>query len=177
MLCQARNGAGVGKAGEEKIGVTENRVLDTCCMMEETCAALYRCFGELYAAHSAVSVLWATMAREEENHAQQFRLAYRLQGSGIASLKTDVVRASSLLAKMEDVYRKVQEIKPSMYDAFKFAIKLEYALAEYHMDSIATFSDKNLEALFVAMRKGDEEHIRRLEQMFGELFPDGTPAD
>ena len=160
-------------AGEVKIGVTENRVLDACCMMEETCAALYRYFEELYASNSAVSELWATMAREEDNHAQQFRFAYRLQGSGIASLKTDVGRASSLLAKMEDVYRKVQENKPSIHDAFKFAIKLEYALAEYHMDSIAMFSDKNLEALFVAMRKGDEEHISRLEQMYCQLFPDG----
>ncbi len=158
-------------SGETRLSITENRVLDTCCMMEETCAALYRYFADLFSDNLAVSAMWAQTAQEEDSHAEQFRLAYRLQGSGIESLKTDVARANNLLAKMEDVYKKAQENQPSLNEAFKFAIKLEHALVEFHMDSIANFTDKSLEQLFVSMRKGDQEHILRLERMYGELYP------
>lgn len=158
-------------SGETRLSISENRVLDTCCMMEETCAALYRYFAELFSDNVPVSSLWSQTAQEEDSHAEQFRLAYRLQGSGIESLKTDVARANSLLAKMEDVYKKVQENQPALADAFMFAIKLEYALAEFHMDTIANFADKSLEKLFVSMRNVDQEHIRRLEKMYAELFP------
>jgi rubrerythrin len=149
---------------ETKMGVTENWVLDTCCMMEETCAALYRYFAELYTDNSEVSSLWAKTAQEEDSHAEQFRLAYRLHGSGIAALKIDIARAKDLLTRMESVYRQVQESPPRLKDAFRFAIKLEHSLAEYHMDSIAIFTDNSLEKLFISMRKADIEHIERLEQ-------------
>lgn len=156
-------------AGEAKLSVTENWVLETCCMMEETCAALYRHFAGLYADNAEISSLWSRTAQDEDGHAEQFRLAYRLHGSGIASLKTDVARAKNLLSKMEAVYKHVQEAPPSLKEAFRFAIKLEYALAEYHMDSIANFSDKGLEKLFVSMRKVDLQHIERLEQAYNSL--------
>jgi len=157
-------------SGETRLSITENRVLDTCCMMEETCAALYRYFADLFSDNIPVCAMWAQTAQEEDSHAEQFRLAYRLHGVGIESLKTDVARANILLAKMEGVYKKVQENQPCLEEAFKFAIKLEYALAEFHMDSIANFADKSLEQLFKSMRKCDNEHILRLERMYAELY-------
>jgi rubrerythrin len=156
-------------AGSTKLSVTENWVLDTCSMIEETCAALYRYFAELYADQPEVSALWAKTACEEDSHADQFRMAYRLHGNGMESLKLDDTRAKTLLAKMHSVYKHVQESPPSLNDAFQFAIKMEHSLAEFHMDSIASFSDKSLEKLFISMRKCDQQHIEMLEQAYRSL--------
>lgn len=153
----------------EKLSVTENWVIDTCCMMEETCAALYRYFAELFADDPAVVQLWLKTAREEDSHAEQFRMAYRLHGSGIESLNTDMERAKSLLAKMQSIFKHVQESPPTLKEALQFAIKMEHSLAGYHMDSIARFADKGLEKLFISMRQCDQQHIEMLEQAYHNL--------
>jgi rubrerythrin len=137
--------------------------------MEETCAAMYRYFAEIYADTPHASALWAKTACEEDSHADQFRMAYRLRGNGMESLRLDLSRAKALLAKMQSVYKHVQDSPPSLKDAFQFAIKMEYSLAEYHMDSIGKFSDKNMEQLFVSMRRCDQQHIQMLEQAYEAL--------
>jgi rubrerythrin len=138
-------------------------------MMEETCAALYRYFADLYADQPEISALWAKTACEEDSHADQFRMAYRLRGNGMESLKLDDTRAKALLAKMHSVYKHVQESPPALKDAFQFAIKMEHSLSAFHMDSIATFTDKSLEQLFASMRKCDQQHIEMLEQAYRSL--------
>jgi rubrerythrin len=154
---------------DAKLSVTENWVLDTCSMLEETCAALYRYFAELFADDPDACALWSKTALEEDSHAEQFRMAYRLRGNGIESLKIDMNRAKDLLAKMQSIFKHVQEDPPTLKEAFHFAIRMEYSLAEYHMDSIAKYTDKGLEKLFVSMRQCDQEHIQMLEQAYNKL--------
>lgn len=147
-----------------KLSISDTHILAVCCRIEETCSELYRYFSRLYADNPQASALWDKTSKEEDNHAEQFRLAYRLQGSGIQELKTDMDKATSILTKIQSVYEGVRKSPPPLMEALRFAIKLERSLANYHMHAIAVFDDNSMASLFSAMMRNDREHIQRLEK-------------
>lgn len=149
-----------------KLTITDTHILEVCCRIEEALAHLYRYFSELYADQPQMSALWEKTAKEEDNHAEQFRLACRLRGIGIKALKKDISRVNTVLEKIQYVYSGVQKIPPKLEDALKFAIRLEHSLADYHMNTIATFDDKGLALLFTSMMKHDRSHIEMLEKAY-----------
>lgn len=156
-------------AEDVKLSISETNVLDICCKTEEACADLYHYFSKLYEDNPKASTIWKKTAVEEENHANQFRLASRLRGQGMKSLSTDSYKAKTLLAKLQSVYESVQKSPPPLKEAFRFAINLENSLSDYHMDTIATYEDESLANLFKAMMENDREHIQMLENAFTEL--------
>jgi len=157
-------------AKDVKLSLNDTRILEICCRIEETSADLYRYFSEIYADNPQISALWEKTAMEEDSHAEHFRLACRLRGSGIQTLKTDINKATAILAKIQRIYESVQKSPPAIKDALQFAIKLELFLSEYHMSTVATYEDKNLEALFSSMMKNDKDHASMLEKVYKELF-------
>jgi rubrerythrin len=157
-------------AEDVKLSISDTQILDICCKIEETCADLYRYFSKIYADAPQISALWEKTAKEEDSHAEHFRLASRLQGYGIQTLKTDRNKATTILTKIQSIYENVQKSPPTLKDALLFAIKLELNISEYHMDTLAAFEDKNLERLFTSMMKNDKEHVPMLEKVYKELF-------
>lgn len=154
---------------ENRLSISESHILDVCCQIEETCAAIYRYFFKLHESNPQASTLWEKTAKEEDNHAEQFRLASRLKVSGIKSLKTDLYNANAILAKMQSVLENVHKSPPPFKEALRFSVSMEHSLAKYHMDSIATFEDPGLAKLFTSMMKADQEHIRMLETQYKAL--------
>jgi rubrerythrin len=150
---------------QESLTVTEVSILNTCCEIEETAAQLYWYLATLYEDNVQLREAWEKTAREEEEHAAQFRLASRLRGSGMRVLKADYYKVKNVLAKMQAIYAGVQKSPPSLNDALRFAISLERALAEYHVGALVTFHDKELARLFISMKQNDESHIERFEQV------------
>jgi rubrerythrin len=150
--------------------ISNTDILEVCCKIEETCSNLYRFFSKLYADNPQVRALWEKTAIEEDNHAEHFRLACRLKGSGMKSLKTDMYMVTNTLTKMQSVYEGVQNSPPPLKEALRFAIKLEHSLADYHMHALATFDDENLAHLFESMLKNDQGHIQMLENAYEDLI-------
>ena len=156
----------------ETLSIFEVHILDVCCKIEETCASIYRYFSKLYEDTPKTRALWVKTAMEEESHAEQFRLASRLRGSGMGSLKTDIYNTKLLLAKIQSIYDGVQKSPPPLKESLRFAIKMEQAMAVYHMNSIIIYKDENLERLFKSMMGCDKQHIKMLENAFNELCND-----
>jgi rubrerythrin len=152
-----------------KLSISDIHILDICCKIEEVCAEVYRYFSQLYADNTQAAALWDKTAKEEDNHAEQFRLACHLLGTGIQSLKTDMDKVSNLLAKIQSIYEVIQTSPPTLDEAFRFAIKMEHALAKYHMNAIATFDDESLSRLFSAMMECDKYHLIMLEKVHNDL--------
>lgn len=152
-----------------KLSVSDSHILDICCKFEEACADLYRYFSKIYDDNPQISALWEKTAMEEDSHAEHFRLAYRLQGSGIKTLKIDLYKATTILTKIQSIYETVQKSPPTLKEAFRFAIKLEESIADYHMNTIATFDDENLERLFSSMMRNDKYHVLMLKKAYKEL--------
>ena len=158
-----------------KLSVSDTHILDICCKVEENCADLYRYFALIYADSPQISDLWEKTATEEDSHAEHFRLASRLKGSGIQSLKSDIYNVSVLLKKIQTIFASVQKSPPPLKEALKFAIKLEESMADYHMNTIASFEDKDLERLFSSMMRNDKDHILMLEKAHKDLSAMESP--
>lgn len=157
---------------QDSLTVSEISILNTCCEIEETAAQLYWYFASLYKDNAQLREAWEKTAREEEEHAAQFRLASRLRGSGMRVLKTDYYKVKNVLDKMQTIYAGVQKSPPCQDDALRFAISMERALAEYHIGALVTFRDKELAHLFTSMKQNDESHIERFQQAVQRLSAD-----
>jgi len=152
-----------------KLSTSDVHILNICRKIEETCAQLYHYFARLHGDTPEAGALWEKTAQEEENHAEQFRLAYRLHGSGMESLNLDIRKADALHGKILAAYEAVQQTPPPFKEALRFAIKLEQSMADYHMATVANFREKSLARLFTSMMKCDNQHIGMLEQALKEL--------
>lgn len=148
------------------LDIYEANILNICCEIEETCANIYWFFSRLYKDNTEVSEMWSKTAREEENHAEQFKLACRLRGAGINSLKSDLYKAKTILKKVQSIYEGIQNSSPSLKEALRFSIKMEVSLCEYHMSAIANFEDKEIESLFHSMMNNDKGHVLMLENAY-----------
>ena len=152
-----------------KLSISDTKVLDVCCKIEEVGADIYRHFSRLFADNPKARELWIKTSIEEDNHAEQFRLASRLQGQGMHSLKTDLDKVNDILTKIQSLYESIVKSSPSYQEALRLAIKLEYSMINCHVYDISNFNDENIAHLFLAMMQNDKDHIMMLEKALDEL--------
>ena len=147
----------------------EMQALDLCAGIEMKCAEMYRKFEMLYADLPEIASLWRKTAMEEDNHAEQFKLAYRLRGKGIGEVKVDFEKIEVLIREMDTCMDKMQSTHPHPTNALSFAIHLECALSEFHMLNVVEFKDPELSKLFAAMMNNDREHVTMLENALSKM--------
>jgi rubrerythrin len=146
-----------------KLPVEDLGVLDRCALVEIKCAELYRNFERIHGDVPELAKLWNKTALEEDNHAEQFKFACKLKGTGMVGIKTDRSRISTILQKLETYLDTVKQSNPSPIEALQFAIHLEEVLSEYHMSSVVTFADNELARLFTSMMNNDNAHVNSLQ--------------
>jgi rubrerythrin len=154
---------------DAKWSLSETNILNICTEVEDTVAILYRFFSKLFKDNETISNLFFKTSLEEDEHANQFRLASRLYGAGMKSVKTDTRQIESILKKIQSVYEAAQKSPPTLKEALGLSVKIEYALSGYHMNSIVVFDDPNLLKLFSSMKKNDDAHVQMLQQAFGSV--------
>ena len=152
-----------------KLPMAHLRFLEGCESFEAKTAELYHHFERLYAYDAGLARLWRKTALEEENHAQQFDLAIRLQGVGMERVRTDVSQAVTNLHRLEEFMEKIMASKPSPREALALAIRLEEQLSVLHMSSIVVFTDLKLKKLFEAMMDHDKDHVSVLRDALQNL--------
>ena len=159
----------VQKEETVKLPLGDVYVLDYCVNIETKCAELYRFFGELYADIPEISSLWDKTAKEEDNHAEQFKLAVRLKGTGMEGVKSDLSRVMDIVDTLDTYLAKFKESNPTPVQALTFAIQLEEDLSEYHMASIIDFADNEQAKLFTCMADNDNGHVELLQKALKKL--------
>ncbi len=152
-----------------RLSVADAEILEICLKIEEGVSKLYRHFSRVYSDNTQASELWEKTAKEEDSHGEQFRFGMRLSGCNITHLKTNLEMAAAILKKIAVANEAVQRATPTLKDAYRYAINLEYAMAEYHMYSIACFEDENTSRMFKSMMNNDQGHISMLENALEEL--------
>jgi rubrerythrin len=156
-------------SNQENLSTNNLHILEVCCKIEEGCSQLYHYLSLLFKDDPKVSALWDKTAKEEDNHAEQFRFACRTKGRGIEILKIDTQKADTILSRIQSIYDAVKKTPPTIKDALDIAIRLEQGMADYHMYAVAIFKDENMEQLFKAMMRYDNQHIEMLEKALVEL--------
>lgn len=152
-----------------KLSVSDLNVLRICAEIEEECAGIYWYFSGLFGHDERITALWHNAAREEENHSSQFKLAQRLRGTGMSSIKMDADKAKRTLEYMRSINESVRNSPTSLNDALRMAIHLEERLSEFHASELVEFSDEKLCKLFASMKAFDRKHIELLKSEYEML--------
>lgn len=152
-----------------KLPLNEIHVLETCCLIEERCAHIYRHFGRLFSEEPDISALWHKVATEEDHHANLFRLAMRHLGTEVKDIDLIDKKLNSIVNKLESIHSAIETTRPTLSQAFEIALHIERKLAEYHIDSILTYADNGLSELFITMEKNDQGHLELLQNAIDTL--------
>lgn len=80
-----------------RMSVDMMAVLDKCAEVELKSMELYDLYADCFEHDVAVARMWRRVAREEENHANQFRLALKMREGAIKEITLDPCRVEYLL--------------------------------------------------------------------------------
>lgn len=141
-------------------------VLELCRDIEVECGRLYTLFALGHRAlDPRIHALWTKTAKEEVGHADQIRLALRLEGS-VNGAHVAIEDARAMLAHMKQLVAEARRKIPTVPEALQRAIELEKKLSAFHLAQAATFPGGGQKALFEAMMRADDGHLAKLEEAY-----------
>lgn len=134
-------------------------LIEACLAIENAASKLYSLLADLHSEDVEISALWAKMAREEQSHAAQFKLALANATAMVETVNVDPEEAARLGRLATDLVDRYVASPPSVAEALTAAAKLEDDLAQMHMDRVATFTKASYKTLFSAMMAADKDHV------------------
>ena len=152
-----------------RLPLNKIHVLDTCCLIEERCAHIYRHFERMFSEAPDIAALWHKMANDEDHHAAQFRFAALNLGHNNKDVDFKNRKFKALLDKLDLIHHTVETNQSSLAEAFEIALVIEVDLAERHIESILTYGDYGLSDLFLTMEKYDQGHLELLQNAIDSL--------
>ena len=152
-----------------KLPLNKIHALDTCCLIEERCAHIYRHFERMFSDEPYMAALWHKIAKDEDNHAAQFKLAALHLGENNKDVDFKDKKLITLLERLDSIHRAVETKQLSLSEVFEIALVIEMDLAERHIESILTYGDYGLSDLFIKMEKYDQGHLELLQKAVDSL--------
>jgi rubrerythrin len=146
-----------------KLPLNKIHVLDTCSLIEEKCAHIYRHFERMFSDVPEIQSLWQKMANDEENHSAQFKLAALHFGYENNDVNFKDKKLNSIVDKLDSIHEAVEKKQLSLLEVFEIALVIEMDLAERHIQSILTYKDYGLSDLFLKMERYDQGHLELLQ--------------
>lgn len=153
----------------EMLPLNKIHALDTCSLIEERCAHIYRHFERMFSDAPDIAALWHKIANDEDNHAAQFKLAALHLGHNKKDIDFKDKKLKAVLDKLDSIHRTVETNNSSLSEAFEIALVIEMELAERHIESILTYGDYGLSDLFIKMEKYDQGHLELLQEAIDSL--------
>ena len=153
----------------EKLPLNKIHVLDTCTLIEEKCAHIYRHFERRFSDAPDIEALWHKIANDEDNHAAQFKLAALHLGNNSKDAGCKDRKLKAVLDKLDAIHRNVETRPLSITEAFETALVIEMELAERHIESILAYGDCGLADLFIKMERYDQGHLELLQNAVDSL--------
>ena len=153
----------------EKLPLNCIHALETCSLIEEKCAHIYRHFERMFSHVPHIEALWNKMANEEDNHAAQFKLAAHHLCHDKKDTDFNDKKLIALLDKLDSIHRTVETHQLSLAEVFEVALVIEMDLAERHIESILIYKNCGLSDLFIKMEKYDQAHLEVLQKAVNSL--------
>ena len=153
----------------DKLPLNKIHILDTCSLIEEKCAHIYRHFEQMFSDAPEIEALWHKIANDEDNHSAQFKLAASQLVHDNVDVEFKDKKLIAILDKLESIHRAVETSQLSLSEVFEMALVIEMDLAERHIESIITYGDYGLSDLFIKMEKYDQGHLELLQNAVDSL--------
>lgn len=145
--------------------------LNVCIRIEETAGKIYRkmAISARLSVPARQTVL--ELADDEEDHANQLRLALRLpENVFVTAAPTTGQGAQELLKQAEQILSKVSHIEVDDQQAISIGIELEKKFRQVHLANSYDFKKRDLKEMFAAMALADAEHCQRLINLQKQLL-------
>ncbi len=109
------------------------------------------------------------MARDEETHCQQMRLAARLPiHETFSGINPKSPKPESLYEQATTLVKKTKQTPFSRLDMLKTAVILEKEFLKLHTAVALEFNDADLRKTFDRLARADSEHLRELDAYLKE---------
>jgi rubrerythrin len=134
-------------------------LIEACIAVESAAEKLYSMLAVAHSEDTEISALWLKMAREEQSHAAQFKLALSNAAAMVETVQVDLTEAEKLRTRIAELNERYAASPPTVPEALKAAAEFEDDLANMHMDRAATFASPSYKSLFRAMMAADKDHF------------------
>ena len=140
------------------------KFLNKCAQIEETTALIYHEFANNKHCDETLVTIWKRMAKDEEDHAQQLRLASRLptretfQGHRVNGPDPDTLKTLA-----DNILIKAQKENYELLDMLKDAVVLEKEFRKIHATYALEFKNPSLLETFKRLANADAEHLTELD--------------
>lgn len=146
-------------------------VLDVCHDIYKSAEAIYQYLANAHKSSSEIARMWGILAVDKCNHADTFRMAYRLKGQGIRKIHDSGGTARAILAKMKTIQLGKCEPPPSVEAAFRFALKMEEMLAQIHFFQIVEYANDQDGRLLTSSLQSSGSILHMLTEEYVNLTP------
>ena len=145
------------------------RFLEKCAQVEHLVSEIYFEFSGSQENDEALTRIWKDMARDEENHCQQLRLAARLPiRETFSGINPKCPKPEPLCEQASTILEKTKQNPFSMLDMLRTAVVLEKEFRKLHTAAALEFSDADLRKTFDRLSRADSEHLRELDAYLKE---------
>ncbi len=139
------------------------KFLSNCVKLEETAALIYHEFVKNQNCDDTLVQIWKDMARDEEDHANQLKLALRLPIKDVFSGIKDQTPDPEELSKIaQALLERAKQPDLSLLDMLKNAVVLEKEFRKVHALYALKFKDPKLASTFERLSRADDEHLEAL---------------
>lgn len=149
------------------------KFLTTCALVEDKAAQIYRAMAAAARAQNEeeLGALWQEMAVDEENHAQQVRLAARLSRQNVfAKLNSEQEQAAfALLERAEALLNYVRANSLSELQMLQIAVELEKKFQKVHTAYTVLFQEVSMKKMFDALARADNTHLAGLKERINKF--------
>ncbi len=154
-----------------------HKFLNICAEVEETVAQIYHEFASNPQSDAALVRIWKDLAKEEEAHAQQLKLAMRLPVKHVFNgLSKGTPSPEELHQVALDLLKKARGGEMGLLDMLKSAVLLEKEFRKVHATCSLQFKDESLKATFTALAKADADHLAALDDYLTKFKKKHAPA-
>lgn len=148
------------------------KFLAACALVEDKAAEVYRAMADTALAekNQELAALWLQMAADEEDHAQQVRLAARLSREKIfVELKMDGEETPfALMERIEAILQSVTSTLLSEPEMLQVAVDLERHFHKVHTAYTILFQEPSMKKMFDALARADDKHMAGLRVHIGK---------
>jgi rubrerythrin len=137
--------------------------LDSCILIEETCASIYYKYAGIFSDIPKIFSLWTEMAIEEEKHAADFRAVKAIHCSNYdcSDIENDLLKM--MLENLKSLNENINSKTPSLRDALLTALILEKSVEKYHLNISKQILDPKLASLLDVMMEYSHGHVEMLQ--------------
>lgn len=149
------------------------KFLTSCALVEDAAARIY---SEMATAASAVNNeelrdIWLEMAKDEEDHAHQLRMAARLSRESVfvGAASIGDIDPGALITRAGSLLDQIVAGQLSDLDMLRLAQQLEGDFNSLHATAALAFKDESMKKMFKALAREDSKHVARLKAKLAEL--------